>query len=94
MTGKIWAVGTGVPSVSGPYLESGSNPCVVCWDPALSGIAMCKLAVMILDGEGDQIKTGLDLGVEGYENVTVDGTDIRANAVLAIDKDNMGEYQF
>lgn len=94
MTGKIFAVGTGVPSVSGPYLESGSNPCVLCWDPALSGKAMCQLAVMILDGKADQIQTGLDLGIEGYDSINVDGTNIRGNAVLVITKDNMADYQF
>lgn len=94
MTGSMFAVGTGVPSVSGPYLESGSNPCVLCWDPALSGKAMCELAVMILNGEGDKIQTGLDLGIEGYNSVNVNGTDISGSAVLIIDKENMADYQF
>lgn len=94
MTGQIFAVGTGVASVSGPYLESGSNPCVLCWDPALSGKAMCQLAEMILNGEKDKIQTGLDLGIEGYDNINVNGTDISGNAVLVITKDNMGEYDF
>lgn len=94
MTGQIYAVGTGVPSVSGPYLESGSNPAVFCWDPALSGEAMCKLAVMILDGEADQIQTGLDLGIEGYESLNLNGTDLSGNAILSITKDNMADYQF
>ena len=39
MTGKIFVVGTGV-SPCPPYLESGSNPCVLCWDPAIAGKAM------------------------------------------------------
>lgn len=94
MTGQMFAVGTGVPSVSGPYLESGSNPCVLCWDPALAGKAMCQLAVMILNGEGDQIQEGLDLGIEGYNNIHIDGTNIAGSAVLVIDKDNMADYQF
>ncbi len=94
MTGSMFAVGTGVPSVSGPYLESGSNPCVLCWDPALSGKAMCELAVMILNGEADQIQTGLDLGIDGYNNVNVNGTDISGSAVLIINKENMADYQF
>ena len=94
MTGQIYAVGTGVASVSGPYLESGSNPCVLCWDPALSGKAMCKLATMVLDGETDKIQTGLDLGIEGYNSVNVEGKDISGNAVLVITKDNMAEYNF
>lgn len=94
MTGKMFSVGTGVPSVSAPYLQSGSNPCVCCWDPALAGKAMCKLATLILDGEGDSIKTGLDLGIEGYEDVKVDGTNISGNAILVIDKENMEDYKF
>lgn len=94
MTGQIFAVGTGVASVSGPYLESGSNPCVLCWDPALSGKAMCQLAVMVLNGEKDKIQTGLDLGIEGYNSVNVNGTDISGNAILVINKDNMSEYKF
>ena len=94
MTGQMFAVGTGVPSVSGPYLESGSNPCVLCWDPALAGKAMCQLAVMILDGEGDKIQEGLDLGIEGYNNIHIDGTNIAGSAVLVIDKENMADYQF
>lgn len=94
MTGKIFAVGTGVPSVSGPYLESGSNPCVLCWDPALSGEAMCELAVMVLNGEKDKIATGFDLGIDGYGSINVNGTDISGSAILTINKDNMGDYQF
>lgn len=94
MTGKMFAVGTGVPSVSGPYLQSGSNPYVLCWDPALAGKAMCQLAVMILDGKQDEIKEGLDLGIEGYESLHVDGTNLSGNAILTIDKDNMGDYNF
>lgn len=94
MTGNIFAVGTGVASVSGPYLESGTNPCVLCWDPALSGKAMCKIAAMILDGEKDQIQTGLDLGIEGYTSINANGTDLSGKAILVITKDNMDEYAF
>lgn len=94
MTGQIYAVGTGVASVSGPYLESGSNPCVLCWDPALSGKAMCELATMVLNGETDKIQEGADLGIQGYNSVHVEGKDISGNAVLVIDKDNMSEYDF
>lgn len=94
MTGKIYAVGTGVPSVSGPYLESGSNPSVLCWDPALSGKAMCRLAIMCLEGKQNEIVTGLNLEIEGYENLTVEGKDISGSAVLVINKDNMADYPF
>ncbi|MDR2313413.1 MAG: autoinducer 2 ABC transporter substrate-binding protein [Spirochaetaceae bacterium] len=93
-TGQIFAVGTSVPSVAAPYLSSGSNPAVLCWDPALSGKAMLELAVMILDGRKDQIKTGLDLGIEGYESVKADGNMLSGAGWLVITKDNMDQYQF
>ena len=40
------------------------------------------------------METGLDLGIEGYNNVNVNGTDISGNAILVINKDNMSEYKF
>jgi simple sugar transport system substrate-binding protein len=92
--GQIYAVGTSVPSVAAPYLISGSNPSVLCWDPALSGKAMLKLAVMILDGKGDEIKAGYDLGIEGYESLNTDGNMLSGNGWLVITKDNMDQYQF
>ncbi len=95
MTGKIFAIGTGVPSVSGPYLKSGSNPAVLCWDPALAGQAQVKLAVLCLQDKRDDIKTGLTLeGIAGYDNLVVDGKNIYGHAVLIIDEDNMGDYDF
>jgi simple sugar transport system substrate-binding protein len=93
-TGQIFAVGTSVPSVAAPYLSSGSNPAVLCWDPALSGKAMLKLAVMILDGQKDQIRAGLDLGIEGYESIKADGNMLNGAGWLVITKDNMDQYQF
>lgn len=93
-TGSIYAIGTGVPSVSGPYLKSGSNPCVLCWDPALAGQAMLNLATMILDGQKSKIVTGLNLGYKGYEKITVTGTDISGQGWLVITKDNMDQYKF
>ena len=62
--------------------------------PALSGEAMCELAVMVLNGEKDKIATGYNLGIEGYESIKVNGTDISGSAILTINKDNMGDYQF
>lgn len=94
MTGKMFAVGTGVPSVSGPYLKSGSNPCVLCWDPAGAGQAMCKLAIMCLDGKQADIKAGLDLGIDGYNKLNANSKNLSGNAVLVINKDNMDKYQF
>ena len=55
---------------------------------------MCELAVMVLNGEKDKIATGYNLGIEGYESIKVNGTDISGSAILTINKDNMGDYQF
>ena len=93
-TGRAFAVGTSVPSVAEPYLISGSNPCVLCWDPALAGKAMLELAVMIKDGRKDEIKTGLNLGIDGYENLIADGNMLSGQGWLVITKDNMDRYQF
>ncbi|MDR0447487.1 MAG: autoinducer 2 ABC transporter substrate-binding protein [Treponema sp.] len=92
--GQIWAVGTSVTSVAEPYLISGSNPAVLCWDPALSGKAMLELAVMILDGRKGEIRAGLNLGVEGYESLNIDGNMLSGSGWLVITKENMHLYQF
>jgi simple sugar transport system substrate-binding protein len=92
--GQIYAVGTSVPSVAEPYLVSGSNPAVLCWDPALSGKAMLELAVMILDGRKAEIKAGLNLGIEGYESLKADRNMLNGSGWLVITKENMALYQF
>lgn len=95
LTGSVFAVGTSVTSVAAPYLESGSVTTATCWDPADAGYAMNVLAKMILDGRRDEIQTGLDLGVPGFDSITVtDGKYINGEGWIAITKDNMTEYNF
>lgn len=95
LTGKVFAVGTSVTSVAGPYLESGSVSAATCWDPAEAGYAMNALAKMVLDGKRDEIVTGLNLGIPGFENLTVaDGKYVNGQGWIVITKDNMSEYQF
>lgn len=92
--GKAFAVGTSVTSMAAPFLETGSVSAVTCWDPADAGYAMNMLAKMILDGKGDEIKTGLNLGLTGFENLTVDGKLINGQGWIVITKDNMADYDF
>lgn len=95
--GKInqcFAVGTSVTSVAGPYLESNAVHTVTCWDPADAGYAMNILAKMVLEGKRDEIKTGLNLGVKGFEEIIVDGKYINGQGWIAITKDNMNDYDF
>lgn len=92
--GKVFAVGTSVTSVAEPFLETGSVSAVTCWDPADAGYVMNVLAKMILEGKEDEIKTGLNLGLTGFENLTVDGIQINGEGWIVITKENMKDYDF
>jgi simple sugar transport system substrate-binding protein len=69
LTGKVFVVGTSMPSIASKQMENGSLTAMGLWDPGIAGKAMDKLAVMCLDGQRDQIVEGLDLGYEGYDNL-------------------------
>jgi monosaccharide ABC transporter substrate-binding protein, CUT2 family (TC 3.A.1.2.-) len=72
LNGKVFFSGTGLPSIAGQYLKSGAIQTIHFWDPKIAGIAMNKLAIMILDGKKDQIKDGLDLGLDGFTSLKQD----------------------
>jgi simple sugar transport system substrate-binding protein len=92
MEDRTCVFGTSVPSVSGQYLETGAIDGIFFWDPAKAGYAMNEVAVRLLDG--GKIQTGDDLGVEGYENVRVEGKVIYGDAAVAVDASNMDDYDF
>lgn len=92
--GSVFTVGTSVTSVAAPYLDSGAVEAVTCWDPADAGYAMNILAKMILEGKRDEIKTGADLGINGFESITVSGKYINGAGWIVIKKDNMMDYDF
>lgn len=92
LTGKVAIVGTSLVSVSGPYLESGDIKMISFWDPAKAGIAMNKVAAMAI--EGKPVTDGMDLGVEGYSKIRLDGKVIYGQAWVDVTKENMGEYKF
>ena len=64
------------------------------WDPALAGKAMVETAVKLLNGE--TIEDGVDLGVEGYNEMTLDGNILIGNAWIDVTKDNVDDpaYDF
>ncbi len=92
--GDVFAVGTSVTSVAEPFLETGSVSAVTCWDPADAGYVMNSLAVKILEGKEDEIKSGLNLELTGYEDLTVDGKLINGEGWIVITKENMKDYDF
>lgn len=84
--------GTSLPSIAGQYLETGAVDGIGFWDPAVAGEAMNKLAVMVLNGE--EVSDGMDLGLPGYEKVSLDGKVIYGQAWVNVNKDNMADYPF
>ncbi len=92
LSGKVKIVGTSLPSVSGPYLESGEIAMISFWDPAKAGYAMNVVAAKALNGEA--IEDGADLGVEGYDKVKLDGKVIYGQAWVDVTADNMDQYDF
>jgi simple sugar transport system substrate-binding protein len=90
--GKVSIVGTSIPSYAGDLVKSGTVSLVTCWDPALAGEAMNKVALMI--SQGKKIEDGADLGIEGYNKVHVVGKVIYGSAWLDMDVKNIDQYAF
>ena len=84
--------GTSLPSIAGQYLDTGAVDGIGFWDPAVAGEAMNKLAVMVMNG--DDVTDGMDLGLPGYEKITLDGKVLYGQAWVNVNKDNMADYPF
>lgn len=94
---KTCVYGLGLPKDTGPYLETGAVDQIFFWDPKDAGYVMNKVADMVLKGE--EIKDGMDLGVPGYEKMTVikgpgEGVIIQGQAWVDVDKSNYKDYPF
>ncbi|MDQ1597518.1 MAG: simple sugar transport system substrate-binding protein, partial [Microbacteriaceae bacterium] len=75
LSGKIAVIGTSIVSYAGNLLKSGAITQISTWDPAAHGMAGNKVAQFVL--EGKKIATGTNLGVPGYNNVTVTGKTVQ-----------------
>src|SRR5260370_34714766 len=97
MQGKICVYGTGLPTEAGKFLESGAISGIAFWDPKLAGIAMNKVAQMLIDGK--TVENGADLGIPGYTKVTVakrpgKGIIVRGQGWGNVDKSNEQQDSF
>lgn len=90
--GDTCVFGTSLPSIAGQYLDTGAVDGIGFWDPAVAGEAMNKLAVMVMNGE--TVTDGMDLGLPGYEKVSLDGKVIYGQAWVNVNKGNMADYPF
>jgi len=92
---RIAVVGSGLVSMTGPYLESGSVKLISFWDPADAGYVMNRIAAMLLAGE--QVEDGHDFGVYGYTSLRRDPdnpTLFYGSAWVDVTRENMREYEF
>jgi simple sugar transport system substrate-binding protein len=92
LAGKVFAISVALPSEVRDYLKDGVLQSVALWDPALAAKAMLNLAMKMYNGE--EVKSGIDLGVEGYNNVVIDGRVVIGQGWLAITKDNVDSFTF
>lgn len=90
--GDIAVTGTCLVSACSDYLTNGTIKTISFWDPSDAGQAMDALAVKVLNGE--EITDGLDLGVPGFEECTLNGNIIYGKAWVDVTKDNMADYNF
>ena len=92
LTGKVFAISVAMPSETKDLLKEGVLQAVGLWDPALSAKAMLNLGLAMFNGE--KPATGMDLKVEGYNNVEITGTLVVGQGSLAITKDNVDNFNF
>lgn len=89
--------GTGLPNDSARLLETGAIDGISFWDPKDAGLAMNQLAKMLL--EGQPIENGMDLGIPGYNQVSVtqgpgSGVIVKGQAWVDVDKSSYTQYPF
>jgi simple sugar transport system substrate-binding protein len=93
----VCVYGTSLPSIAGKFIETGAVDGIGFWDPKDAGMVMNAVAAMAVAGE--EITDGMDLGVPGYNAVTVvdgagDGKVIYGEAYVFVDAANLADYPF
>lgn len=93
LSDKIHVVATGMPSISGQYVESGLMDAICGWDPAKTAYAMCELATFILENGVDAVGTEFNCEAEGYETITraEDSNTFYGNAALTWTAENIND---
>lgn len=97
LSDKTVVVGTSIPSYAGELLKTGAVDLAMAWDPATAGYAANVVAYKVLKGE--KIEEGMDLGVPGYESITIVTNEngvpvIYGKGWIKIDASNMDQYPF
>ena len=90
--GELVLVGNGLPSANKDYIVSGALTFLGCWDPADAGYVMAVVGEKVKNGE--EITDGMDLGVAGYNNITLDGKVIIGQAWKDVTPDTLADNDF
>lgn len=88
-TGEILLIGSASAAARTDAWEAGTLTHSCFWYPGYSAAAAYEVALRVM--EGREIKTGDDLGVEGYESITVDGKNIYGSGWFDVTVDNWQE---
>ena len=91
---KVCVMGTSIPSMTNKLLATGAIDKIFLWDSALAGKAMLSMLQILVDG--GKIEAGLNLGVPGYESITVSSSNPKSfegAAWLVLDKDTASQYK-
>ena len=94
LTDKTCVMGTSIPSMTEKLLATGAIDKIFLWDSALAGKAMLAMLEILVNG--GTIEAGLDLGVPGYESITVSSSNPKSfegAAWLVLDKDTASQYK-
>lgn len=92
LTGQVFAISVAMPLEVKDYLADGTLGSVALWDAGVTAKAMLNLGMKLYNGE--EVETGADLGEEGYDNVTIDGTIVVGEGQIAITMDNVDDFGF
>lgn len=94
---KVCVVGTGLPNATAQYLESGAVKAIGYWDPKDAGMAMNAIAKLLVQKK--PLTDGMNLGVKGYEHVTIrkgagEGVLVLGDAMVIDDKSTYKDHLF
>lgn len=92
LSDKVTVIGSGcMPSENAEAISNGSVDAVCTSSPIALTEAMANLALKVCAGE--EFTDTVDLGVEGYENCTVDGMTVTGQQFMDIDSENIDEWK-
>ncbi len=92
LVGQIKVVSLAQPSMSLEYLKNGSMQYGQGWRPYDTGYALMAAGLKLAQGE--TIENGADLGIKGYDNLTLIGHLGFGDAAIEFTADNVDQYDY